>query len=246
MKSNTFKEFLDSDFRENSLRRWINGEAKLDLIKHVNSNLVISKSQLQQDLLAIWITDPTNENFFVEFGAADGLEWSNTKVLEDLGWNGICAEPSKEFRHRLVENRGCKLDFRAVHQISGQELDFLDVGVLGTLIDYAFLDEHSSARKQSKNLYRVETVSLVDLLEFHSAPQHINFISIDTEGSEFDILKEFDFEKYTFDFLAIEHNHTGSESKIEQLLMSKGYVRVLRETSDFDCWFLNAKLAHKV
>lgn len=53
---------------------------------------------------------------------------------------------------------------------------------------------HSNLRKKGKN-YHVETVSLLDLLNEHNAPYEIDYLSIDTEGSEFDILKAFDFKK---------------------------------------------------
>ena len=35
-----------------------------------------------------------NDGFFIEIGADDGIHFSNTKFFEDLGWNGICIEPS--------------------------------------------------------------------------------------------------------------------------------------------------------
>ena len=62
--------------------------------------------------------------------------------------------------------------------------------------------------RRSGKLYAVETVTLLNLLAEHSAPKLIHYFSIDTEGSEFEILKDFNFERYRFDFLSVEYNYT--------------------------------------
>ena len=53
----------------------------------------------------------------------------------------------------------------------------------------------------------VETISLNDLLDFYNAPKLIDYISIDTEGSELDIIQNFDFKKRTINIISIEHNY---------------------------------------
>ena len=63
-------------------------------------------------------------------------------------------------------------------------------------------------------------------------------MSIDTEGSEYDILKDFNFEKYTFKIITVEHNFTKNREKIKNLLESKGYVRVYEKFSKWDDWYI--------
>ena len=77
-----------------------------------------------------------------------------------------------------------------------------------------------------------------ELLETHEAPSIIDYISIDTEGSEFDILNSSDFEKWSFRTLTVEHNFAAQRHDICQLLTSKGYARVNTEVSRFDDWYV--------
>ena len=88
--------------------------------------------------------------------------------------------------------------------------------------------------------YLVSTVSLNDLLEEHQAPSLIDYISIDTEGSEFDILNSLDFDKWSFRTLTVEHNFAEQRDHIYQLLTANGYLRVNTEMSRFDDWYVAA------
>ena len=63
--------------------------------------------------------------------------------------------------------------------------------------EFADLDEHASARSDGK-IYEVTTLTLLELLQKYDAPKVIDYLSIDTEGSEFDILEAFDFDAYQF------------------------------------------------
>lgn len=67
------------------------------------------------------------------------------------------------------------------------------------------------------------------VLAEHSAPAVIDFALIDTEGSEFDILKAVDFDRWSFRVMTVEHNFTTQRDDIYGLLTSKGYVRVLED-----------------
>lgn len=94
----------------------------------------------------------------------------------------------------------------------------------------------------SHNSYYVETITLTKLLDQEKAPKYIDYLSIDTEGSEYEILKEFDFSKYRFGVLTIEHNHNDNESKIDEVLIKNGYSRVHQIISDFDAWYISNEL----
>ena len=98
-------------------------------------------------------------------------------------------------------------------------------------------DFHAQRRKQGKR-YQVKIISLEDLLGKYDAPSVIDYLSIDTEGSEFEILSSFNFEKYKFKIITCEHNFTSNREKIYSLLTEKGYVRKHTEISKFDDWFV--------
>jgi hypothetical protein len=78
---------------------------------------------------------------------------------------------------------------------------------------------------------------LIDLLRKYNAPKHIDYLSIDTEGSEYDILSEFDFNEYSFGIITVEHNYTSQRDKIFNLLLQNGYKRKHEKHSLFDDWY---------
>jgi FkbM family methyltransferase len=199
-----------------------------------------SKSQLGQDVFALSLVGPEHTGFFVEFGAADGVALSNSYLLEKtFGWTGVLCEPANTWRSQLVRNRSAHIDFRCVFSSSGLIIDFMETEepALSTLRGFGDEDMHAESRGGSAT-YKVETISLLDLLKFHKAPNHIDFISVDTEGSEFEIFKAFDFSQYTFGAIVVEHNFTSTRHKVRDLLLSKGYRQVYRDLSDFDDWFV--------
>lgn len=213
-----------------------------------NKNLIApylphSKSQLGQDLFALLVSGSAEPNFFVEFGATDGLSLSNTYLLEtQLGWNGILAEPAKRWHNLLQANRKCHIDTRCVSQASGNILNFLETesAELSSLEAYADNDHWGPTRSSSTvSKYTVETISLNDLLDEHNAPTEIAFMSIDTEGSELDILRSFDFCKRKIKSLCVEHNFRPHRQEIHSLLVDNGFKRVLETISKWDDWYIN-------
>ena len=199
-----------------------------------------SKSQILQDLFVILKLNFKTNGFFVEFGATNGLNLSNTYLLEKkLNWNGILVEPSKKFQAELKNNRNCHIDFRCIFNKSGEFILFNEVeeGELSTIHEYSNNDGHSSSRKKGLK-YEVETITLESLLVEYNSPNVIDYLSIDTEGSEFDILKDFDFEKFKFKIITVEHNFTENRVKIKDLLESKGYIRVYEKLSKWDDWYI--------
>ena len=155
-------------------------------------------SQLGQEIFVLETLKYKKNGFFVEFGAAGGKNLSNTFTLEkEFDWRGICVEPGQNWRSELIDNRKCFLDFRCVYKISGQQINFSETlfPELSTIEQYKYADLHSEYRKGGK-VYSVETISLNDLLLEYNAPQLIDYISIDTEGSEYEILSNFNFDKY--------------------------------------------------
>jgi hypothetical protein len=66
----------------------------------------------------------------------------------------------------------------------------------------------------------------------------IDYLSIDTEGSEYEILANFDFSKHRFRVITCEHNYTQERDKIHTLLTEKGYLRKFEDVSQFDDWYV--------
>ena len=78
-------------------------------------------------------------------------------------------------------------------------------------------DAHALARNKGET-FSVQTISLYDLLKRHDAPSIIDYLSIDTEGSELEILEVFDFNQYAISVITYEHNFSSQRPKICKLL----------------------------
>ncbi|MEN3975971.1 FkbM family methyltransferase [Emcibacter sp. SYSU 3D8] len=202
--------------------------------------LPMSRGQLRQDLFALSEHGFKRGGYFVEFGAASGVELSNTHLLEtQFGWTGILAEPGRNWHQALAANRSCRIEFDCVWTTTGETLTFNEskAGEFSTLDRFRGEGKHLLNR-QSGQRYDVSTISLNDLLVRHGAPANIDYLSIDTEGSEYDILSHVDFDRFMFGVVTCEHNFTANRQRIHDLLSGHGYVRKLEHLSRFDDWYV--------
>ena len=203
-----------------------------------------SRSQLRQDLFVLSQLKFKTGGFFVEFGATNGIDLSNTYLLEkEFDWTGVLAEPARCWHNALQRNRKASIETCCVWKDSHSSLVFneVDSAEFSTISSYSDVDLHKETRKHRRE-YNVSTISLLDLLVKHKAPKIIDYLSIDTEGSEFEILDAFDFSKYRFRVVTCEHNHTSTREKIFELLTKNGYSRILENISNFDDWYISDEL----
>lgn len=209
------------------------------IVKHkLIENVLSSKSQLGQDLFVLSELEFKQNGYFVEFGATNGFNFSNTYLLEkQFNWKGIVAEPAKKWHTDLYKNRDCIIETECVWKVSGEKLSFneAEIGELSTINSFSSKDTLS---RKKGIIYDVTTISLLDLLEKNEAPYLIDYLSIDTEGSELAILENFDFNKYKFRVITCEHNFTADREKIYQLLTKYGYKRKFEDISKFDDWYI--------
>ena len=223
------------------------------LLKHIKKNknkvkyienLSFSRSQIRQDLFVLNELNFKRNGFFIEFGAANGLDNSNTFILENkFGWDGLLAEPAKIYHQKLVINRKCQIEKKCIWTESKKKLKFKETSLpgLSTIEHFSYSDHHKNLRKNGE-LYSVETLSLNDFLFKYNAPNVIDYLSIDTEGSEYEILKNFNFDKYKFNVITVEHNYSKNREKIFSLLTKNGYCRKFEELSQFDDWYVNSSI----
>lgn len=215
----------------------------LHLIGYCVANVNKSTSQNYQDIWALFENNFKRDGFFVEFGATDGVISSNTLLLEkEYGWNGILAEPSPSWHNDLFINRKCHITKKCVYTKSGETVDFLNVNLpeLSTIKGFGGDDEWKETRKNSETI-QVKTISLFDLLEHYNAPEVIDYMSVDTEGTEYGILNSFFIQnanKYKVGTITVEHNFTPMRDKIFELMSANGYNRVFTEISRWDDFYV--------
>jgi hypothetical protein len=195
------------------------------------------RSQMDQDRWLVHSVFPGVTNgYFVDVGAGDGVKDSNTKVLEDVGWSGICIDPFPT----NMNNRTCAVFKEVVDSATGRKVRFRAAGIFGGIDDYLGLFKDYEFVKRSE-LVEFTTTTLEDILARAKAPSFIHYISLDIEGGELEALKAFPFSKYRVGAFTIEHNFDEPKRKqINALLESKGYRRVRSVVQD-DYYVLDQK-----
>lgn len=200
----------------------------------------LSKSQILQDLWVCFELGEKTGGFFVEFGATNGFKNSNTWLLETkFGWKGILAEPNPVWHADLVLNRKSAIETKCVSSKSGDVVTFIMTNdtdpELSGIARTSDGDHFAETRSRGRRI-ELETISLDDLLDKYGAPSLIDYMSIDTEGSELDILSSYSF-NHKFRVISVENNPK-NEKAIDSILFSQGYKRVFRQFSQWDSWYV--------
>lgn len=188
-------------------------------------------SQFGQDKWIIGKIFPgVKDGYFIDIGAGDAVILSNSKALEDLGWKGFAVEPFPTG----WDKRKCQL-FREV--VSGKKGEIIPLKVGGSFGEVSqFINEYNKTVENNKTEEFV-TTTIADLLERAKAPGFINYVSLDIDGGEYEVLKAFPFDEYKVGAWTIEHQfEEPKRSNIRKLLEQNGY-RLDREQL-VDDWFV--------
>lgn len=191
-------------------------------------------SQLGQDQLfnERFLKNKRN-GFFLDIGAHDGQTGSNTYFFEkELGWQGICFEPLPHLFKQLKECRDCICINACVGSTEGRvpflHLNSVDEQLSGMCSTYdkrqldVVMNDLSVYGGDCK-IMQLPCVRLNDVLDRYGIT-HVDYFSLDTEGSELEILKSIDFSKVKIDMMSVENNF--HEPFIREFLESKGFFFV--------------------
>lgn len=180
--------------------------------------------------------------FFLEIGCWDGEHISQTAALERKGWQGVCVDPFPKNFH----NRKCRVVSKAVTPYGG-DFDFIkvstdrrhggDVSYFSGLADVIGKNE---TIKQiitdhcDYEIIRLQTISVADL--FYPLPSVIDFLSLDVEGSELDIMAALPYSDYDIRCIMVEHNMVPDvQLRMISMMSQNGYV--LSGHTDIDYLF---------
>lgn len=142
-----------------------------------------------------------NDGFFIELGANNGLFQSNTAFLEKKrNWKGILIEPSIYGCKSCVVNRPNS----TVVNMACVSDDYKDDYVEGDFNECHPMGSVNGERLGNKDLVKVRAITLKKILDELKIIQNIDFLSLDTEGYELNILKGLDLEKYRPNYMLIE------------------------------------------
>jgi FkbM family methyltransferase len=184
--------------------------------------------------------------YFVDIGASDGVTANNTYVLEKFyKWNGICADPNPSTLKSLCGARDVIISDLCVHSETGKILPFQFLNDQNLFYGWNFRSGLKGIIEDPGEDFaeiNVLSISLNDLLELYRAPKTIDYLSLDVEGNEFNILSRFNFEEYHVNCLTVEHDFGEMQQNIRFLLESKGFELVDNTSCEHEDWFVNKNL----
>jgi FkbM family methyltransferase len=178
---------------------------------------LISYAQNFEDVMLARVFAERNTGFYVDVGAADPVNLSVTKWFYDLGWSGLNIEPNRHLFDRLTADRprDINLDCGVGATVSEAQFFEPDVGELSSF-DERVRDkaENSGVRGSTRT---VAVMPLTDLLKLHCPSRDIDFLKIDVEGWESEVLKGLDLRQYRPVVILIEATvpQTSIESHME-------------------------------
>lgn len=196
-------------------------------------------SQYGQDRFVIERLRGRRGGVFVEVGAHDGVTFSNTWALEKLfGWTGLVVEPSPAAFARLQRTRGCTAVNGCIAAAPGRAR-FLEIegcaAMLSGVVDHydarhlARIDREIAAGGGTRREVEVTCMTLADLAAAHGLPR-IDYLSIDTEGSEAAVLAGIDFTRLDVDLITVENNY--GTPRLRRLLARSGFRMIAKIACD--------------
>ena len=179
-------------------------------------------SQAGQDKWVLDITaHKTEKKFFVDIGAFDGVNTSNTLALEEQGWSGICVEANHGVFASLASNRP---KAKNLHYAVASRKGHLNFSGFSSTTD--------------SNAPLVPCATLEDVLVEGNATMIIDYLSMDIEGMETEVLEVFDFSKYRINTATIEHNlylhGPAQKDAIFKIMSGNGFIRVVEDAPCLD------------
>lgn len=191
-------------------------------------------SHTRQDM---WVAETLGHKrcgYFLDFGSFDGVNHSNSFYFEKyLGWSGICVEANPHFYAANCAVRNCISVNYALWPESRQLIEIHDSHGLSSVKQFAESDSHAEFRiKISCGLLAVDTINPTELLDRHCAPEYIDYLSLDIEGCELEVLQSLNLEKYKIALMSVEHNHNQDKQKSIRDLLDKFSYRAIEHRND--------------
>ena len=200
-----------------------------------NSFINKSYSQEGEDLILKRIFGNKKQGFFVDVGAHHPKRFSNTYLFYKSGWKGINIEPRPGTKKEFDRVRGRDINIEAAIGNTSEELMYymFEEPALNT---FSQEQENSLIEDNKSKLIKkikIRTATLKDILdkELPSNTQ-IDFLSIDTEGFDLNVLKSNDWNKYKPDIILVEDKDFGfknpNSSKVFNFLVEKNYAIIAK------------------
>jgi FkbM family methyltransferase len=183
---------------------------------------------------------------YVDVGSHDGVSFNNTLYFEKNNkWIGVNIEPNKKVFDKLTINRPNNINLNCAICNNDGETEFLcNTGYTEMLsgIKDTFDPKHLE-RLQRENMekgsvtdiIKVNTKKIETICDYYNIT-HINYLSIDVEGAEFEVIKSINFDKVFIDVIGFENNYIHTSIPIVKYLEDKNFIVI---HSSWDIFMIN-------
>lgn len=162
-------------------------------------------------------------HYFMDIGLGNNGDdgRSHTKVLEGRGWRGACVDPFPD------TSRKCTVIDMPVAPRSGQQVELTDCTAKNTLQVLMSATARALGRHADDcPIVQRTALSITDLLQLAKAPRVIDYLSLDTGGSELDVLEAFPFGDFCVRAWTVRHGDAQVSASIRKLLASHNSCKV--------------------
>lgn len=211
-------------------------------------------SQYKQDeFLEKYVFKGYKNGFFIDVGAHDGISINNTLYFEKYNnWTGINIEPIKSVYDKLVINRPNNININcAICNKNGIEEFYCNTGYTEMISGlknnfdprhFQRLHIENSKYGSSTEIININTKTLETICDEYNI-KHINYLSIDVEGAEFDVIKSINFDKVFIDVIGFENNYNNVSIPIIEYLKNKNYIII---NNKFDIFMIHSNSSFRI
>jgi hypothetical protein len=216
------------------LRETFSTSQEMSVTDTLNDSKILyeSKSENGQDFFALAANKYKTGGTFLEFGAFDGINFSNTYLLEKrFDWTGVLIDPIPSHYESMKLNRKCKSIHAAVTAGNESLVNILESPASN-------LSKLTDKKSLFNKIHKVQAFTLTEILDKYFPAENLDFLSIDTEVNDLDILESINFNNYVINAICVEHNNRIGSEKIINHMNSNGYDLAWSEYSKNDYWFI--------
>lgn len=186
--------------------------------------------------------------FYVDIGAHDGISINNTLFFERYhNWRGVNVEPIKDVYDKLVQNRPNDINLNvAICNYDGTSEFLCNSGYTEMLSGLKEtydprhlhrLNKENVEMESKTKIITVNTKKLETICDEYNI-KNINYLSIDVEGAEFEVIKSINFTKVFIDVIGFENNYDNNSIPIIEYLKEKDF-EIIKIT--LDIFMINKK-----
>lgn len=226
------------------------------LISSLISHMFYFSQEGQDRFLEEGVFKGYRGGFYVDVGAHDGRTFNNTLFFEqNRDWTGINIEPIPSVYQKLTANRPKSININvAVDSMDGSKEFLLSDGyteMLSGIKDY-YDQRHFNRLQRENDMFHsktetvaVKTQRLATIFKEHRISR-VNYLSVDVEGAEFEVIKSIDFDHVFIDVIAFENNYEDKSRPIVDYLRGKGYSVLPSPGITIDIFMMHQDSSYKV